>query len=185
MQRRFHAIKRARSQPHPRRIGRGSVLATIRSVIDVREILDGSTELAAEAMLVLRPRWGTPAELIDVIDTHLRPVGYRLVGVLLDDEVQAVAVAGFREVSALAWGNCLYVDDLSLHAAQTANLRPPLPARPVGQQRALAVQAHAAAREIGDPAAVAAARAVGHAAGTTQMAAHARGTAAYATKAAG
>ena len=112
MQRRFHAIKRARSQ-HPRRIGRGSVLATIRSVIDVREILDGSTELAAEAMLVLRPRWGTPAELIDVIDTHLRPVGYRLVGVFLDDEVQAVAVAGFREVSALAWGNCLYVDDLS------------------------------------------------------------------------
>ncbi len=82
-------------------------------MIDVREILDGSTELAAEAMLVLRPRWGTPAELVDVIDTHLRPVGYRLVGVFLDDEVRAVAVAGLREVSALAWGNCLYVDDVS------------------------------------------------------------------------
>ncbi|MGH3439004.1 MAG: hypothetical protein ACRDU4_19225 [Mycobacterium sp.] len=81
-------------------------------MIDVREILDGSAELAAEAMLVLRPRWVTPVELVDVIDTHLRPVGYRLVGVFLD-EVRAVVVAGFREVSALAWGNCLYVDDVS------------------------------------------------------------------------
>ena len=55
----------------------------------------------------------------------------------------------------------------------------------IGKVRALAAQAHAAAREIGDPAAVAAARAAGQAAGVAHMAAHARGAAAYAAKAAG
>lgn len=55
----------------------------------------------------------------------------------------------------------------------------------IGKVRALAARAHAAAREIGDPAAVAAARAAGHAAAVAHMAAHARGAAAYAAKAAG
>jgi hypothetical protein len=55
----------------------------------------------------------------------------------------------------------------------------------IGEVRALSALAHAAAREIGDPAAVAAARAAGHAAGAAHMAAHARGAAAYAAKAAG
>jgi hypothetical protein len=55
----------------------------------------------------------------------------------------------------------------------------------IGTVRTLAARAHAAAREVGDPAAVAAARAAGQAAGTAHMAAHARGAAAYAAKAAG
>lgn len=55
----------------------------------------------------------------------------------------------------------------------------------IGPVRALSARAHAAAREVGDPAAVAAARAAGHAAGTAHMAAHARGAAAYAAKAVG
>lgn len=55
----------------------------------------------------------------------------------------------------------------------------------IGPVRALSARAHAAAREVGDPAAVAAARAAGQAAGTAHMAAHARGAAAYAAKAAG
>ena len=55
----------------------------------------------------------------------------------------------------------------------------------IGRVRALAAQAHAAAREVGDPAAAAAARAAGQAAGVAHMAAHARGAAAYAAKAAG
>ena len=54
----------------------------------------------------------------------------------------------------------------------------------IGPVRALAVRAHAAAREAGDPAALAAARAAGHAAGVAHMAAHARGAAAYAAQAA-
>lgn len=53
----------------------------------------------------------------------------------------------------------------------------------IGKVRALAAQAHAAAREIGDPAAVAAARAAGQAAAVAHMAAHARGAAAYAAMA--
>jgi hypothetical protein len=55
----------------------------------------------------------------------------------------------------------------------------------IGQARALAVAAHAAAREVRDPAAVAAARAAGHAAATAHMASHARGVPAYGAKAAG
>ena len=55
----------------------------------------------------------------------------------------------------------------------------------IGKVRALSAGAHAAARDVDDPAAVAAARAAGQAAGTAHMAAHARGAAAYAAKAAG
>jgi hypothetical protein len=55
----------------------------------------------------------------------------------------------------------------------------------IGRVRALSARAHAAAREIGDPAAVAAARAAGQAAGVAHMAAHARGAAVYAAKAVG
>jgi hypothetical protein len=55
----------------------------------------------------------------------------------------------------------------------------------IGKLRALSALSHAAAGEIGDPAAVAAARAAGQAAGVAHMAAHARGAAAYAAKAAG
>ncbi len=54
----------------------------------------------------------------------------------------------------------------------------------IGPVRALSARAHAAAREVSDPRAVAAARAAGHAAGTAHMAAHARGVA-YAAKAVG
>lgn len=53
--------------------------------------------------------------------------------------------------------------------------------RSIGPVRASAAAAHAAARSVGDPVAVAAARATGHAAATAHMAAHARGAAAYAT----
>lgn len=50
----------------------------------------------------------------------------------------------------------------------------------VGPARALAVAAHAAARDVDDPAAVAAARAAGHAVATAHMASHARGAPGYA-----
>ena len=54
----------------------------------------------------------------------------------------------------------------------------------IGPVRALAVAAHAAAREVSEPAATAAARAAGHAAAVAHMASHARGVA-YAAIAAG
>jgi hypothetical protein len=56
--------------------------------------------------------------------------------------------------------------------------------RRIGELRALAVGAHAAARSVEDPAAVAAARAAGHAAATAHMGSHARGVPAYAAIAA-
>jgi hypothetical protein len=55
----------------------------------------------------------------------------------------------------------------------------------IGRVRALAAGAHAAARSVVDPAAVAAARAAGQAASVAHMAAHARGAAVYAASAAG
>jgi len=55
----------------------------------------------------------------------------------------------------------------------------------IGVLRALSARAHAAAREVQEPVAVAAARAAGHAAATAHMAAHARGASAYAARAAG
>lgn len=47
----------------------------------------------------------------------------------------------------------------------------------IGIARALAANAHAAAREVTDPAAIAAARATGHAVATAHMASHAPGVA--------
>jgi len=54
----------------------------------------------------------------------------------------------------------------------------------IGPVRNLSAKAHAAAREVANPTAIAAARAAGHAAGVAHMAAHARGVA-YAAMAAG
>ena len=52
----------------------------LQSVAQIREIMEGETAQAAEAMLLLRPRWKTADAVIDFIDTKLRPTGYRLVG---------------------------------------------------------------------------------------------------------
>jgi hypothetical protein len=54
----------------------------------------------------------------------------------------------------------------------------------IGRVRVLSAAAHAAARDVEDPAAVAAARAAGQAAGVAHMAGHALGAPAYAAKAA-
>jgi len=80
-------------------------------VATIEEIPLGQTSCASAALLALRPRWQTAAALADFVDTRLRPVGYRLAGVLEDG--QALSVIGFRDVHATAWGHYLYVDDLS------------------------------------------------------------------------
>lgn len=53
----------------------------------------------------------------------------------------------------------------------------------VGEARHAAVRAHAAAREAGDPAAIAVARAAGHCVATAHMADHSLGASGYALKA--
>jgi GNAT superfamily N-acetyltransferase len=82
-------------------------------MVVVREIMPGQGTQAAEALLLLRPRWKTTDAVVDFVDTQLRPVGYRLVGAFENGAATAVAVVGFREAWSTAWGHYLYVDDAS------------------------------------------------------------------------
>jgi GNAT superfamily N-acetyltransferase len=63
-------------------------------------------------MRALRTHFTDEAEFVRRVDDQQRPQGYRLVGAFADDG-RCHAVAGFRLLSNLAWGDCLYVDDLS------------------------------------------------------------------------
>jgi GNAT superfamily N-acetyltransferase len=82
--------------------------------VNVREIPAGESELAAVALLELRPRWETAAKLSARIDAQ-RADGYRVVASFAGEE--AAAVAGFRIGENTAWGRFLYVDDLVTRAA--------------------------------------------------------------------
>lgn len=86
-------------------------------MFEVREIVEGETDQAAEAMLVLRPQWKTAEALVDFIDCTLRPVGYRLVGTFEPVGDSALSAIGFRELWSTAWGHYLYIDDVSTIAA--------------------------------------------------------------------
>lgn len=79
----------------------------------VREIIEGQTAQAADAMLILRPRWKTAEAVVEFIDSRLRPNGYRLAGVFGRSRNAAISVLGFRELWSTAWGHYLYIDDVS------------------------------------------------------------------------
>jgi GNAT superfamily N-acetyltransferase len=64
-------------------------------------------------MRSLRSQYEDEAEFVRRVDEVQRPEGYRLVGAFEDG--RCVAVAGFRVIHNLAWGDCVYVDDLSTH----------------------------------------------------------------------
>jgi GNAT superfamily N-acetyltransferase len=99
----------------------------------VRELTVGETGRAVAALRELRPHLPTDdAEVVARIDEVQRPEGYRLLAVLPPDaphdaddpddpdgtaDGDALAVAGFRRVSNLAWGDVVYVDDLVTRAA--------------------------------------------------------------------
>lgn len=68
-------------------------------------------------MRELRTSLADVEHFVGQVDTIQRPDGYRLVGVIPDDGVEAVAVAGFRLGTGLSWGRPLYIDDLSTVAA--------------------------------------------------------------------
>ena len=78
----------------------------------IREIPPGATLTAYRALRELRPHVVDGAELVRRVDELQRPQGYRLVGVFLPDDDDAVAAAGFRVEDNLAVGRYLYVDDL-------------------------------------------------------------------------
>ena len=65
-------------------------------------------------MRALRTHYEDVDEFVRRVDEEQRPQGYRLVGAF-DEHDRCLAVAGFRMVRKLAWGDALYVDDLSTH----------------------------------------------------------------------
>jgi len=79
----------------------------------IREVVPPDTGLAFRAMQALRPALSDADAFVRVVDEVQRPEGYRLVGAFEDGGSEAVAVAGVRTGHSLAWGNYLYVDDLS------------------------------------------------------------------------
>lgn len=66
--------------------------------------------LGFEAMRELRTQLTNETEYLDRVTTQMAE-GYRQVASF--DEERVVAIAGFRRVRNLAWGNYLYIDDLS------------------------------------------------------------------------
>ena len=65
-------------------------------------------------MRALRTHYTDEAEFVRRVDEVQRPQGYRMVGAF-DEDDRCVGVAGFRVIRNLAWGDTLYVDDLSTH----------------------------------------------------------------------
>jgi GNAT superfamily N-acetyltransferase len=65
-------------------------------------------------MRELRPHYTDEADFVRRVDEEQRPQGYRLVGAF-DENDRCLAVAGFRLVRNLPWGDSIYVDDLSTH----------------------------------------------------------------------
>ena len=82
-------------------------------VRELRELPPGQTRLAHRAMRELRPDQHDADAFAALVDETLRPGGYRLVGVFVPGELDAVAVAGFSAGHSLAWGRHIYVDDVS------------------------------------------------------------------------
>jgi GNAT superfamily N-acetyltransferase len=81
--------------------------------MEVRELLEGDTHLAHDAMRALRPAYEREADFVTRVDGTQRAEGYRLAAAFVPGREQAVAVAGFRTGHNLAWGHYLYLDDLS------------------------------------------------------------------------
>lgn len=91
--------------------GPGWVVPPVRPV--VRELPVGETALAVPALRELRPHLpADDAAVVARIDHVQRAEGYRLLAVLPEGGGPALAVAGLRRLSNLAWGDLLYIDDL-------------------------------------------------------------------------
>jgi GNAT superfamily N-acetyltransferase len=72
------------------------------------ELMGAARGMAVAALQELRP------DVEDIGDRIIeqQATGYRLAGVIVGGQASAVAVAGFRVPTNLAWGRHLYVDDL-------------------------------------------------------------------------
>jgi GNAT superfamily N-acetyltransferase len=80
--------------------------------MEVRELREGETGLAYQAMAELRSDLESEADFVKQVDEVQRPEGYRLAGSFEPESEEAASVAGFRLAHSLAWGRHVYVDDL-------------------------------------------------------------------------
>jgi len=85
-------------------------------VLEIRELQEGESHLAAAALLELRPHLKSVEEVAERADGQ-RADGYRVAASFEPREDQAAAAAGFRLGRNLAWGRYLYVDDLATRSA--------------------------------------------------------------------
>jgi GNAT superfamily N-acetyltransferase len=83
----------------------------------VREVPEGDTALAYDAMAELRPHVESVEDFVARVDGLQRPEGYELVAAFVPDVPNAVAAAGWRPGHNLSIGHYIYVDDLVAAAA--------------------------------------------------------------------
>lgn len=80
--------------------------------MDIHLIAPDDTARAVPALRVLWPHY--PAETMrDIIDTTLRPNGYRLAGICPDASGPAACVLGYRIQHSLWLGKSLYIVDIA------------------------------------------------------------------------
>lgn len=106
----------------------------------IRELHEEETALAYAAMAELRTHLVRDQDAFIVqVNEVQRPQSYRLFAAFDPEDREAAAVAGFRRLSSLAWGDVLYIDDLSTRAAS----------RRRGHGRSLLAAVEREARELG------------------------------------
>lgn len=79
---------------------------------EVVEIFEGHTAVAVPALQVLWPKYDA-AEMTRIIDTVLRPNGYRLAGIIPEPDGPAACVLGFRLQHSLWLGKSFYIVDMA------------------------------------------------------------------------
>lgn len=82
------------------------------SNVIIRPIEPPETTQAVPALRVLWPKYAE-AEMVEIIDTRLRPNGYHLVGLFPDGESVAACALGYRLQHSLWLGQSFYIVDIA------------------------------------------------------------------------
>ena len=78
----------------------------------LREIGEEETAVAFAALSILRTALNDVSRFVEQVNTYQRPQGYRLLGIFEEGKTNAVAVCGFRELTNLAGGRHIHIDDV-------------------------------------------------------------------------
>lgn len=79
---------------------------------EIIEITEGNTASAVPALQVLWPKYDA-TEMTRIIDSELRPNGYRLAGIIPEAGRPAACVMGFRLQYSLWLGKSFYIVDMA------------------------------------------------------------------------